>query len=306
MAQNFKKSILILGASGLLGSTLCVYLEKYFNIILCLYKQDFDSIHEVYTKFDIRDRDYLKTIILNIDPDYIINCIALTDVDLCEKNNNLAYEVNVAGVKNIISACPNNCKLIHISTDYVFDGRKSIYGEKDSPNPICYYGKTKLEAENIIRSSNKKYIIFRTSVLFNNSINHNFYNWVTLSLINKNKIKVVTDQISNPTWTWSLSEAIFKTIVNNIDGLFHFGGNDIVSRYEFSLKIALSCGLPVENIIPISTDELAQKAQRPLVTTLSNNKLQELIDIDHPTLDFILEQLKNNNNDKMYKTIGLG
>ena len=103
-----------------------------------LYKQDFDSIHEVYTKFDIRDRDYLKTIILNIDPDYIINCIALTDVDLCEKNNNLAYEVNVVGVKNIISACPNNCKLIHISTDYVFDGRKSIYGEKDSPNPICY------------------------------------------------------------------------------------------------------------------------------------------------------------------------
>ncbi len=303
MVQNSKKRILILGASGLLGSTLSIYLEKYFDIILCSYKQKVESSHRVYANFDVRDRDNFKSLLLKLNPDYIINCIALTDVDLCEKNNKLAYDLNVEVVQNIISSCSKQCKLIHISTDYVFDGTKAPYKEEDIPNPTCYYGKTKLEAENLIRSSNKKYIIFRTSVLFNNSTNHNFYNWVRLSLKNKDKIKVVTDQISNPTWTWSLSEAIFKSIINNIDGLFHFAGNDILSRYDFSLRIALASGFQTQNIVPISSDDLNQKARRPLNTSLENNKIQKILDIDHPTLDFVLKQLENN---RLNTTVGLG
>ena len=283
MVQNSKR-IFITGIKGQLGTTLDKYLSSYFNVLNN--QGDLKNI-------DISDKSELKYIFKELSPDYIINCAALTNVDFCEQNKSNSYEVNVNGIKNIISCTTNDTKIIHISTDYVFSGNRNIYNESDIPNPLSYYGKNKLESENILRSSNRNYLIIRPSVIFGNTGN-NFYVWVRDSLKNNKDISVVTDQISNPTWSWSLSEAIYKCILSNISGLFHYGGEEIISRYDFAVKIAKVHGFNTDRIIPIKTSDLNQQAKRPLYSALDNSKIKKIIDVDHPSLDYILKIISSN------------
>ena len=278
MVQSSKR-IFITGVTGQLGSTLNKYLSRYFKVL-----NEQDNFYNI----DISDRSELKYFFKELSADYIINCAALTNVDFCEQNKSKSYEVNVNGIKNIISCTKNDTKLIHISTDYVFSGNRNIYTESDMPNPISYYGKHKLESENILRSSNRDYLIIRPSVIFGNTGN-NFYVWVRDSLKNNQEISVVTDQISNPTWSWSLSEAIYKSILSNISGLFHYGGEDIISRYDFALKIAKIHDFNHDRIIPIKTSDLNQNAKRPLNSALDVSKIKKFIDVEHPSLDYILK-----------------
>ena len=283
MVQNSKR-IFITGIKGQLGSTLDKYLSSYFNVL---------NNQEALKNIDISDKSELKYIFKELSPDYIINCAALTNVDFCEQNKSNSYEVNVNGIKNIISCTTNDTKIIHISTDYVFSGNRNIYNESDIPNPLSYYGKNKLESENILRSSNRNYLIIRPSVIFGNTGN-NFYVWVRDSLKNNKDISVVTDQISNPTWSWSLSEAIYKCILSNISGLFHYGGEEIISRYDFAVKIAKVHGFNTDRIIPIKTSDLNQQAKRPLYSALDNSKIKKIIDVEHPSLDYILKIISSN------------
>lgn len=283
MVQNSKR-IFITGIKGQLGTTLDKYLSSYFNVLNN--QGDLKNI-------DISDKSELKYIFKELSPDYIINCAALTNVDFCEQNKSNSYEVNVNGIKNIISCTTNDTKIIHISTDYVFSGNRNIYNESDIPNPLSYYGKNKLESENILRSSNRNYLIIRPSVIFGNTGN-NFYVWVRDSLKNNKDISVVTDQISNPTWSWSLSEAIYKCILSNISGLFHYGGEEIISRYDFAVKIAKVHGFNTDRIIPIKTSDLNQQAKRPLYSALDNSKIKKIIDVEHPSLDYILKIISSN------------
>ena len=196
-------------------------------------------------------------------------------------------------LKILFPCTTNDTKIIHISTDYVFSGNRNIYNESDIPNPLSYYGKNKLESENILRSSNRNYLIIRPSVIFGNTGN-NFYVWVRDSLKNNKDISVVTDQISNPTWSWSLSEAIYKCILSNISGLFHYGGEEIISRYDFAVKIAKVHGFNTDRIIPIKTSDLNQQAKRPLYSALDNSKIKKIIDVEHPSLDYILKIISSN------------
>ena len=283
MVQNSKR-IFITGIKGQLGTTLDKYLSSYFNVL---------NNQEALKNIDISDKSELKYIFKELSPDCIINCAALTNVDFCEQNKSNSYEVNVNGIKNIISCTTNDTKIIHISTDYVFSGNRNIYNESDIPNPLSYYGKNKLESENILRSSNRNYLIIRPSVIFGNTGN-NFYVWVRDSLKNNKDISVVTDQISNPTWSWSLSEAIYKSILSNITGLFHYAGEEIISRYDFAVKIAKVHGFNTDRIIPIKTSDLNQQAKRPLYSALDNSKIKKIIDVEHPSLDYILKIISSN------------
>ena len=262
MAQNSKKNILILGAAGLLGASLRTFLIKYFNVFLTYNNSEpvlLNDDIQISRSVDIRQREELHSFISEISPNYIINCVALTDVDLCEMNRGLAYDVNVGGIKNILYACPKACKILHISSDYIFDGKKKIYKEDDSPNPISYYGKTKLESENILRSSNRDYLILRTSVLYNNSSKNNFYSWVRESLEEDKKIHVVTDQISNPTWTWSFSEAIFKSIINNLDPYRDGRAASRMTAYLVELQAGLRSGIGRERALADAAQRYREK-----------------------------------------------
>ena len=275
----------------MLGKSLEKYLSRYYDVFPTS-KLNNDSMKS-NLKLDITNSKQVDSILQTIEPDYIVNCAAYTNVDNSETDKETCYSVNVMGLKNLISYSALNTKIIHISTDYVFDGNKILYSEEDAPNPISYYGKVKLESENILRSARRDSIVLRTSVIYDESHN-SFFSWVKRSLANNGTIKVVTDQTSNPTWSWSLSEAIYKLILNNLDGLYHFGGDDTLSRYDFALKIALAYGYDIKKIIPILTHQLDQLANRPSFSTLCNDKIKNYIDIEHPSMDMVINKIKNN------------
>ena len=156
----------------MLGKSLQKYLSKYYSVFPAS-KLDNDSIIP-NLKLDITNSEEVDNILQTISPDYIVNCAAYTNVDNSERDKKLSYDVNVSGLRNLISHSSLNTKIIQISTDYVFDGSKELYSEQDIPNPISYYGKVKLEAENVLRSARRDSIVLRTSVIYDESPNSFF------------------------------------------------------------------------------------------------------------------------------------
>ena len=240
---------------------------------------------------DILDRKNLRKMIDLYSPDILINLAALTDVDLCEKNPFLAEGINTKGVKNI---CENfSGKIIQISTDYVFNGEKGPYSENDQVAPLSVYGSTKLEAERIVMSHSSGNLVLRGNVLYDHDSQSkaSFLNWVVNSLKQKIPIKVVNDQINNPTWTESMAKTIISCIEGHINGIYHWGDAEFLSRYEFALKIARIYKLDTNLISPILTKELNQIAPRPLNSGLKSDKLLKVLDIYQPSINECIKKI---------------
>ena len=174
-----QKTILITGCSGQLGDRLHKDLSAHFKVIPT-YKKHKNRENTL----DITNPADCDYIFLNNDIDIIINCAAITDVDFCEMNKKMSRDVNVDGLNRLISASKVDTKIIHISSDYVFDGLGKDYLESSLTYPVNYYGKTKLESENLLIGSNRDHLIFRVSTLFDNS-HDNFFTWVFNSFKNK-------------------------------------------------------------------------------------------------------------------------
>ncbi len=227
--------ILVTGASGLLGKKLIDILEKNDYKTYGTYNK---TKKDNFYQLDVTDKEEVNSSIKKLKPDIIIHSAAYTDVDGCEKNKKLAFKVNVEGTKNIANACTNNnCKMVYISTDYVFDGKKGFYKEKDSTNPIGYYGLTKLKGEGVVTDICNDYLICRTSVLYGLGKN-NFVKWLINSLKDNKEVNIVVDQYVNPTYNLDLSEQILALIKNNKKGIFHTAGADRINRYDFSKILA--------------------------------------------------------------------
>ena len=254
-------NILVTGSSGQLGSHFNSIKDSVFNIIPSYYKKKSNFI-----LLDITNKKDVEDAIRTYKPDIIINAAAITDVDYCEKNKSLARNVNVEGLKNLIKYSTSKTKIIQISTDYIYDGIDGAYNEKSIPNPINYYGKTKLEAENILLSSNREFIIIRVSTLFSNYSN-NFYKWIVNNLKNNNVLNVVDDQISNPCYALNLVNLILDLILLDYTGKINFGSIDTLSRYDFALEIAKSKGLNNKLLNLSKTSNLNLLANRPLNTS---------------------------------------
>ncbi len=283
--------ILVTGSYGQLGRSLFKRRIKSTEI-LWTGKNIPSGERGIY--LDILDRKNLRKLVKLYSPDIIINLAALTDVDLCEKNPFLACEINTIGVKNI---CENfSGKIIQISTDYVFNGEKGPYSEDDQVEPLSAYGVTKLEAEKIVMSHCSGNLILRGNVLYNYDTQSkaSFLSWVVNSLKRKIPIKVVNDQINNPTWTESMAKTIFSCIESNINGIFHWGDAEFLSRYKFALKIARNYKLDPNLISPILTKELNQIAPRPLSSGLKSDKLLKVLDIYQPSINECLEKIIRN------------
>jgi len=254
-------NILITGSNGQLGSHLNNIKDSLFNIIPSYYKKK-----SSFVLLDITNEEDVKDAIKSYNPDIIINTAAITDVDFCELNKSIAREVNVQGLRNLIKHSSSNTKIIQISTDYIYDGKIGNYNEKSLPNPANYYGKTKLEAENILLSSNKKFIIIRVATLFSNYSN-NFYKWIVNNLKSNNILNVVDDQISNPCYALNLVNLILDLILLDYTGKINFGSINYLSRYDFALEIANSKGLNNELIKLSKTNNINYLSNRPLNTS---------------------------------------
>jgi dTDP-4-dehydrorhamnose reductase len=230
-----------------------------------------------YTQLDITAKSDVKSLVGNYGPDVIINTAAYNNVDDSETEREFAWKINVDGVKNlIIAARKTNSQIVHISSDYIFDGKTAPYSEDSRPNPLSYYGKTKLASENALRMSGARYAIIRSMILYGygKNVRQNFALWVINEINNQRPILVVDDQIGSPTLVDDLAYGILRVVELNRDGIYHISGSETLSRYEFALKIAGVFGLNPKLIRPVKTADLERLAHRPLQSSFITLKAE--------------------------------
>lgn len=290
------RTVLITGAHGLLGQKLVTDFHPHYKVIGCdLHPESFFSFPNLsYENLDITDRRQLGFHISFYHPQVIINAAAYTDVDGCEIHKDKAWAVNVGGVKNLVSFCKEQkIKLIHLSTDYIFNGENGPYSEEDSPDPVNFYGETKLESERIIKESGVDFLIIRTNVLygFGKNVKSNFLLWLLEKLSQNEKIKIVTDQFNNPTLADNLSLCILEMVKKNISEIYHIAGSEYLSRYDFAIKVADKFNFGKNNILLTKTALLQQKAKRPYRGGLKIDKAQSILETELLSVNQALEYL---------------
>ena len=264
------KTVFITGANGLLGQAIVSLFtrEADFEIIQSsVEEKPYLEYGHKYECLDITQKEDVKRVIDFYKPEVIINCAAYTEVDKCETERELCWKLNVDAVKNlVIGAKRNDSKVIHFSTDYIFDGKNGPYREDAPPNPISFYGRSKLASENALVSSGINFAIARTMVLYGigNNIKQNFALWLVNKLKNNEPVSIVTDQVGNVTIVDDLAYGTLKLIEKDASGVFNIAGKDILSRYDFALKLCEVFKYNGNLVSPIETARLNQPAPRPL------------------------------------------
>ncbi len=273
-----KKRILVIGANGLLGQRLIAFyaVKDHVELLGCSIEDKplLDGVP--YLKFDLTSREEVKKVIFDFYPDIVINAAAFTNVDLSESERETAWKINVKGVEYLSEACRTiDAKIIHFSTDYIFNGLNGPYDENAKPDPLGYYGRTKLASENVLKISAVFYSVIRTNVLYGIANSRpDFVRWVINSLFERKQIHVVHDQVNNPTFVEDLVQGINKIIEFDKSSIYNIGGKDFLSRFEFALQIAEYFDLDGNLIVPIATDKLKQPAKRPLKSGLITIKAE--------------------------------
>ena len=292
-----KNRILITGANGMLGQRVVDFYTYPGNLeLLSISVEEKPVIDTVdYIQCDITDREKIKKAVYDFCPDFIVNTAAYTNVDKSETEREAAWKVNVKAVEYLSEAARAiDAHLIHISSDYIFDGNNGPYSENATPNPLGYYGRTKLASENALRISGCGYTILRTNVLYGTASEGrpDFVKWVVKSLRDGNEIRIVTDQFNNPTFIDDLVQAISKISEFNKTGIYNIGGSEFLSRYDFTLKIADYFKLDKSLIKQIKTDELNQPARRPLNSGLIILKAETELGYKPHTIKEALGEMK--------------
>lgn len=288
--------MLIIGGSGLVGSTLTNYAHSQYNVHLTKNTNEIELEGIPTTTLDLLEgTDVVVNLIKNFRPDTVVHTAAFPSVDYCETNPQMANLLHVKVTNDIAKVCKEtNSKLFYISTDAVFDGTfERKYTEDDIPNPISHYGKTKLKAEQIILNASKENVILRTTVIYGNNKKSRFTNWVLGLLKQKKVVEAFTDQHNTPTLVDDLAKSILKINEMRINGLYNAVGQTCVSRYEFALLLADRFGFDKKLIKPVTSLQKKQDALRPVNGCLDNKKLEEAIGYNFCSLeegiDFIVK-----------------
>ena len=229
---------------------------------------------------DITDKQQLEAYFSKNEFDYCINCAAYTAVDLAEEQSDLAYAVNAEGPKNLAEICKKyQVKLLHISTDFVFDGKKQTpYIETDMPNPLGVYGKSKWQGERNIQEIMEDYFILRTSWLYSEYGNNFMKSMLRLSET-RDEISVVSDQIGAPTYAGDLAEVLVKIVLSLSTnyGVYHYSNSGAISWYDFAVEIFTLFGKKIE-VKPIKTKDYPTAAKRPRYSVLDTTKIEHNFD----------------------------
>jgi dTDP-4-dehydrorhamnose reductase len=263
---------MITGAHGLLGqkTALIAAQESAHSLLLTDLAPVtfFRNARFEYQQLDITQRNDVKSLVSQWKPDVIVNTAAMTDVDGCESDREAAWRLNVDGLKNLIIPAKKlaGCHVIQISTDYVFDGTSAPYDETSRPNPLSYYGKSKLAAENALAASGAKATTVRTQVLYGTGyqVRQNFVAWVLAMFEKAAPFRVVNDQIGNPTLADDLAYAILRIAETGTTGLYHVSGPEAVDRFTFAKTIGTVFGFDLGLLSPTTSADIGQAANRPM------------------------------------------
>ena len=271
--------LLVTGANGLFGSKLTQLAQSRGITVYSSDIQEFSSYGE-FVKLDVSFKEQVDSSFALCKPDVVVHAATLTDVDKCEINKELAWKVNVEGTKNIVEAAQAaGSFLVYISTDYVFDGKTGNYRETDKPNPINYYGVTKLKAEEIVKTKNE-YCIIRPSVIYGSTPamgKLNFALWLIEALKKNGRVKIVTDQWNTPTLNSNLADMTLEVVERGLTGLYHLCGATRVSRFEFALQIADTFNLNNGLIDKVLSSQFSWSARRPCDSSLDTTKAQQIL-----------------------------
>ena len=279
------KKVAVIGSNGLLGQHLATGLlrNKDYRVFAFASGVNRNPLfpEEDYYALDIGQTGELEKQLQSLQPGYIVNCVAMTQVDLCEEQREACKRVNVDFVEELVRISAGlDAHLVHISTDFVFDGKTGMYRETDPVNPVNYYGYTKVLSEEAVREKLPRHTILRTILVYGEVFGmkkSNILLWIKNALQAGERLRIVTDQWRMPTYVGNLADACIASMERNARGTFHISGSEYLSIYETALRIAEYYALPAGQITPVTTAEISQKARRPEKTGFILDKAVEIL-----------------------------
>ncbi|WP_318568818.1 SDR family oxidoreductase [Salinigranum marinum] len=283
--------VLVLGAAGLLGSNVVSIAEDRGHDVVGTYHSTAPSFDLPLYELDVRENERFRELLIEHELDVVVNCAALTDVDSCESDSRLAYEVNGEAPGELAAACEgNDIVFVHASTDYVFDGTNADpYTETDEPRPVQEYGASKLDGERTVQSYHSNPLIVRLSFVYgvHRSTDEltGFPAWVRGQLEGGEETPLFVDQHITPSRAGSTAEVLVKAAEQEVSGLFHVASRSCVTPYEFGRRICEAMGASTSLLDEGSQAGLDRPATRPEYTCLDVSKVEDRLGRAQPTLD---------------------
>lgn len=292
--------ILLTGSNGLLGQKIVYASLKRNDIQLLATSKGENRLHSKagyhYASMDITNADEVTAIVENFKPHCIINTAAMTNVDACEKDQENCWKMNVEAVRTMTELCElHNIHLIHLSTDFVFDGEKGYYSEEDVPNPLSHYARSKYESEKVVQQARIDSAIIRTIIIYgvvDDKQRSNVVIWTINSLRQQKDINVISDQMRSPTLAEDLADACVQAALKRATGIYHVSGSETMSILDMVNRTADFFQLDKKYIHPVTTDQLKQPAKRPLLTGFNIDKAKRELNFQPHTLLQGLEIVK--------------
>lgn len=299
-----KVDYLITGSNGLLGQTIVNKLLDFGASFLAVSKGENRNpdLLSNYEELDLTRVSDVQDLFLRYHPKFIINTAAVTNVDLCEDEQELCDTLNISAVETLLhESAKINAKFVHLSTDFIFDGENGPYKEEDEPNPLSYYGRSKWKSEElIINQKYKNWSIVRTIIVYGyvpNMSRSNIVLWAMESLPKGEPMNIVDDQFRSPTYADDLADACLEICKRDATGIFHVSGPKVYSIYDFVCEIAKTLGVKYDQVQSISSSVLNQKAKRPPKTGFTNAKAIKELNYKprnlSETIPLIQEKLKS-------------
>ena len=292
------KKILVTGSAGLVGTQIVKDLLNNNKEVYSCYNNNKPKLG-ILTHLDLSKKDHIINTMNNVNPDVVIHLGAVTDVELCEIDKELAKKINTNATEILaLESEKHNSFFLYMSTDYVFDGKVGMKTEKDEPNPINFYGKSKLDGENVLKKITTPNIIVRTSTPFGvHSKKISFPFWIKKNLELKKEISVLTDQYTSPSYVPNISKMIIEIIEREITGIIHLAGDTKISRYDFAIHIAKITNLNKQFLKLSKMEQMSWEAKRPIDSSLDVTKAKKILNhkpekIEN-SLKLLFNELKN-------------
>lgn len=292
--------ILIVGANGFTGRRMLTYFSARpgYTVTGSSLRPDIcPGVGYRFMQTDLKAYPEVEKMIRTVAPDVVVNTSALSVPDYCEQHRDEAYALNVSAVRHLAECCERTgCRLIHLSTDFVFDGRKrTLYTETDAPAPVNYYGMTKWLGEQAVAEACSRHAVARVVVVYGKALSGqhgNILQLVKTRLKNRQPVRVVTDQWRTPTWVEDVCTGVDLLIRNEADGIFHLCGKECLSVAETAYRVADHFRLDRSLIVPVTTLELNEATPRPAFSGLSIGKASGQLGYAPHALEEVLEELK--------------
>jgi dTDP-4-dehydrorhamnose reductase len=274
--------LLITGSNGFVAGSIIAHAKDHWEvhgIARSALPVDHGNVH--YHLLDLLDAEKLTELFLKIKPDVVIHAAAIANIDFCEKNKAMAEAINVTVTKTIAALCKQaDIKMIHCSTDTVFDGTKGFYTEDDLTNPVNYYAETKVKSEEIVLSSSPKNVVARLALvmglLSREKGNSFLFDLITKLKINE-PVKFAENEIRTPVDVITLGAALVELADNNFSGIIHLAGNTRIDRFNMAKQIAVEMKFSPELIISTNSNSIPDRAPRPNDASMDNSKAKQIL-----------------------------